>query len=53
MDATEIAIEPTGALALAAYLTGRVPAGTVERPTVIVLSGGNFDPATIAALLSA
>lgn len=49
----KLAIEPTGALALAAYLTGRVPAGTAERPTVIVLSGGNFDPATVAALLSA
>jgi len=49
----KLAIEPTGALALAAYLTGRVPAGTAEHPTVIVLSGGNFDPATVAALLSA
>jgi threonine dehydratase len=47
----KLAIEPTAALALAAYLTGRVPAGTAEHPTVIVLSGGNFDPATIAALL--
>ena len=49
----KLAIEPTGALALAAYLTGRVPAGTAEHPTVIVLSGGNFDPATVAAILSA
>ncbi len=49
----KLAIEPTGALALAAYLTGRVPAGTLERPTVSVLSGGNFDAATVAALLSA
>jgi threonine dehydratase len=48
----KLAIEPTGALALAAYLTGRVPRGTVEHPTILVLSGGNFDPATIAALLS-
>ncbi len=48
----KLAIEPTGALALAAYLTGRVPAGTAEHPTVLVLSGGNFDPATVAALLS-
>jgi threonine dehydratase len=47
----KLAIEPTAALALAAYLTGKVPAGTAEHPTVIVLSGGNFDPATIAALL--
>lgn len=49
----KLAIEPTGALALAAYLTGRVPAGSPERPTVIVLSGGNFDPATVAAILAA
>jgi threonine dehydratase len=47
----KLAIEPTAALALAAYLTGRVPHGSKEHPTVIVLSGGNFDPATIAALL--
>jgi threonine dehydratase len=49
----KLAIEPTAALALAAYLTGRVPPGSREHPTVIVLSGGNFDPAVIAALLSA
>jgi threonine dehydratase len=48
----KLAVEPTGALALAAYLTGRVPAGTAEHPTVLVLSGGNFDSATVAALLS-
>ena len=47
----KLAIEPTAALALAAYLTGRVPPGALEHPTVIVFSGGNFDPATIAALL--
>jgi len=40
----KLAIEPTGALALAAYITGRVPAGTTEHPTVIVLSGGNSIP---------
>jgi threonine dehydratase len=48
----KLAIEPTAALALAAYLTGRVPPGSPEHPTVIVLSGGNFDPAAIAALLA-
>lgn len=47
----KLAIEPTAALALAAYLTGRVPAGSAQHPTVIVLSGGNFDPPTVAALL--
>jgi threonine dehydratase len=48
----KLAIEPTAALTLAAYLTGRVPSGSPERPTVIVLSGGNFDPATVAGILS-
>jgi len=48
----KLAIEPTAALALAAYLTGKVPAGTAEHPTVLVLSGGNFDPAAVAALLT-
>jgi threonine dehydratase len=48
----KLAIEPTAALALAAYLTGRVPPGDAEHPTVILLSGGNFDPATVSALLS-
>jgi threonine dehydratase len=49
----KLAIEPTAALTLAAYLNCRVPPGSPEHPTVIVLSGGNFDPATAAALLSA
>ncbi len=46
----KLAIEPTAALTLAAYLKGSVPAGSAENPTVIVLSGGNFDPATVAGL---
>ena len=49
----KLAIEPTAALALAAYLTGKVPAGSAEHPTVLVLSGGNFDPVAVAALLTA
>jgi threonine dehydratase len=48
----KLAIEPTAALTLAAYRTGRVPPGSTEHPTVIVLSGGNFDPATVARLLT-
>jgi threonine dehydratase len=48
----KLAIEPTAALTLAAYLTGRVPSGSAEHPTVIILSGGNFDPATVAGLLA-
>jgi threonine dehydratase len=49
----KLAVEPTGALALAAYLTGRVPPGSAEHPTVIVISGGNFDSTMMARLLSA
>jgi len=48
----KLAIEPTAALTLAAYLNGKVPVGSDEHPTVLILSGGNFDPATVAALLS-
>jgi threonine dehydratase len=48
----KLAIEPTAALTLAAYLNGKVRAGSEEHPTVLILSGGNFDPATMAALLS-
>jgi threo-3-hydroxy-L-aspartate ammonia-lyase len=45
----KIVIEPSGAVPLAALLSGVVrPAG---RRTVLVLSGGNVDPATLARLL--
>ncbi len=43
-----IAIEPTGALPLAAYLTGKLPAGGL---TGLVLSGGNANLETVAKLL--
>jgi threonine dehydratase len=43
-----LAVEPTGALPLAAFLSGRLGPG----PAAIVLSGGNFDPAVIAPLLA-
>jgi threonine dehydratase len=38
--AARLVAEPTGAVATAALLSGRVPAGR----TVVVLSGGNVDP---------
>ena len=41
-------VEPGGAVALAAVLAGLVPSGA---ETVIVLSGGNVDPALHAALI--
>jgi threonine dehydratase len=43
-----IALEPTGALPLAAYLTGKLPAG---RLTGLILSGGNANLETVAKLL--
>lgn len=44
-----LVVEPGGAVALAALLAGRVAA---EDDTVLILSGGNIDPATLAALLA-
>jgi threo-3-hydroxy-L-aspartate ammonia-lyase len=44
----KIALEPTGALPLAAFLAGRLPAS----PRIgLVLSGGNADPALVARLI--
>jgi threonine dehydratase len=42
-----LAIEPTGALPLAAYLAGKLPKGR----TGLVLSGGNANLSTVATLL--
>lgn len=42
-------LEPGGAAALAAALAGKVP---VDRDTVIMLTGGNADPAAFAATLA-
>lgn len=44
-----LVVEPGGAVALAALLAGRIRA---EPGTVIVLSGGNVDPATYAGILA-
>ncbi|WP_137149165.1 threonine/serine dehydratase [Mycolicibacterium sp. CR10] len=40
--------EPSGAVALAAYRHGSIPPG----PSVVVLSGGNIEPALLAQILS-
>jgi threonine dehydratase len=45
----KLLVEPTGALPLAAVETGAV---TPDGPTVLVLSGGNADPALAAAVLA-
>jgi threonine dehydratase len=40
--------EPSGATALAAYLSRETPPG----PTVVVVSGGNVEPALLAGILA-
>lgn len=45
-----LVVEPGGAVALAAWLNGK--AGSDEGDIVIVLSGGNVDPAAYAAILA-
>ncbi len=45
----KLVVEPTGALTLAALQTGAV---TATGPTVLVVSGGNVDPALAAAILA-
>ena len=42
-----LALEPTGALPLAAYLAGKLPGGR----TGLILSGGNANLETVATLL--
>ena len=46
----KVVVEPSGAVPLAALLTEAVRAD--GRPTAVVLSGGNVDPADFAALLA-
>ena len=46
-----LVVEPGGAVALAALLAGK--AGPIGERTVVVLSGGNIDPALLAELVSA
>lgn len=46
----KLAIEPTGALPLAAWLAGKVPDD--GRPVGLILSGGNASPELVARLLN-
>jgi len=48
--ALRIVAEPGGAVALAAFLAGK--AGAVSERTVVVVSGGNVDPAAYAEILA-
>ena len=44
-------MEPSGAAALAALASGRIPFRS-DRPVVVVLSGGNAEEADIRALMA-
>ena len=46
----KLVAEPTGAVALAAVLAGKVP--TKGRTVAVILSGGNVDPAAYARLIA-
>lgn len=48
-ESLHLVLEPGGAAALAAALTGKVP---VDESTVIMLTGGNADPQAFAAMLA-
>ncbi len=52
----KLALEPTGALPLAAYLAGKLPKllkpAPGRGPAALILTGGNFDPAAVARLLA-
>ncbi|MDR7522372.1 MAG: threonine/serine dehydratase [Armatimonadota bacterium] len=43
-----LVVEPSGAIAVAALVSGMVP----QRPALAVVSGGNLDPALLSVLLS-
>ncbi|MGH7775808.1 MAG: threonine ammonia-lyase [Candidatus Dormibacterales bacterium] len=47
----KLALEPTGALPLAAHLAGKIRGPRDDGLTALILTGGNFDPATVARIL--
>jgi threonine dehydratase len=47
-----VAVEPSGAATTAAHLSGAIRPAPVP-PTVLVVSGGNVDPALLAKVLAA
>ena len=47
---TKLLVEPAGAAAVAALLSGRIP--TEHGPVVAILSGGNIDTGRLASLLT-
>ncbi len=49
-ESARLVVEPSGAAGVAALLSGRVP--LAGRTCVVVLSGGNIDPALLARILA-
>jgi len=49
---SRLTVEPKRALGLAAWLSGRIPRGTPQQPTVVLLSGGNFEADQMARILT-
>lgn len=50
---SKLAVEPTGVLSLAAFLAGKLPGVDRSRGKIgLCISGGNFDPALIATVLT-
>jgi threonine dehydratase len=47
-----LVVEPSGAAAMAAHLSGAAPQDEGDDRRVIVISGGNLDPATFAEILA-
>jgi len=48
-----LVVEPSGAAAMAAHLAGAAPQPPGDDHRVVVISGGNIDPRTLAEFLSA
>jgi threo-3-hydroxy-L-aspartate ammonia-lyase len=48
-----LVVEPSGAAAMAAHVSGRVSRPGTDTARVVVISGGNVEPAVLAELLSA
>ena len=48
-----LVVEPSGAAALAAHISGRAPQSADDNARVVVISGGNLDPSRFAQILTA
>ena len=48
-----LVVEPSGAAAMAAHLSGRIPRAADDTARVVIVSGGNVEPTVLSGLLSA